>query len=130
MADRELEELTLKDVEAEGFEVRDGTIVTQGKYEAEPWWAPLLYRMIQEAWGSEPVVGEDGWTWDVLEVGPTAGDELARNWGLEKETSAVVMREDEQGFVRTREVSGEWLRERRRIMFEDVEGVFDDEEEG
>lgn len=80
----------------ESYDVKDGRIVSPGKFEGEPIFAPYYWNAVLDGLADD----DDGetWTFDLTSDDHVMWPELKeQNWG-----DVLMLSTDEQGFVRCR----------------------------
>lgn len=80
--------------DTEEYKVRNGLIVSPGKFESEPYWMPTLYEMVLGGMADESL--HDGTTaYDAFKL----DSDLSILTGLPVQDAFLVIWSDEQGFV-------------------------------
>ena len=95
--DRELDEITLEDVERAGYVTNEGIVRQPGEFEGCPWWVLPAWEMVLDGtWeGAFQPLTIDGGALDFVEL----TEELRTAWELDDESVAVALWKDDQGFV-------------------------------
>lgn len=84
----------MSDEVTQDYKVRDGIIVSPGKFEGEPYWMPTLWDMVLGGMADESL--HDGTTaYDAFKV----DSDLSIMTGLPVQDAFLVIWSDEQGFV-------------------------------